>query len=385
LKIRKVLQNQYWAGSEWTQIQNLRRIKIMRKRIMFIAIVVLSVAILPFVVYGQPAAKMINMKFATYFPPPSAHAKLWEEFCREIEKRSNGRVKITFYAGGTLLGAVPMADGVTEGIADIGLFNVNYTPGRYPVSEAATLPLGYPTGWVSSHVMDDFWREFKPKELDKLHLLTAASHGPLVIWSKDPIYKMEDLKGKRIRQVGLGADMLKLLGGSPSSIPAGESYEAMAKGVLDGIGLPLETGKTWKFAEVSKYVIYIGGVSNFGVFYTAMNRKSWDSLPKDIQAVFDAVSVEWVEKSARMWNEIDLEGLEFSIERGVKFIELSPEEKARWQKAVQPVIEQYVKDMVARGFSEQEVRHYLEYARNRNDYWIKKQTELGIKTVTGPK
>jgi TRAP-type C4-dicarboxylate transport system substrate-binding protein len=108
-------------------------------------------------------AKVIRLKVAQYFPPPSFQSKVLEEFCRELEKRTDGAVKVDYYSGGSLLKAPAMFDGVVNGIADIGYSHVYYTAGRMPVTEAAGLPLGYPSAWIASQALNDFYREFKPK------------------------------------------------------------------------------------------------------------------------------------------------------------------------------------------------------------------------------
>jgi len=73
-----------------------------------------------------------------------------EEFCRELERRTDGRVKVDYFAGGSLLGAPAMFEGITTGVADIGFSHVYYTPSRMPVTEGAGLPLGYPSAWLRS-------------------------------------------------------------------------------------------------------------------------------------------------------------------------------------------------------------------------------------------
>jgi len=65
-------------------------------------------------------------------------------------------------------------------------------------------------------------------------------------------------------------------------------------------------------------------------------------------------------------------------------IELSPEESARWVAAVEPVLDDYVKSMVARGYSESEVRGWIQFTKERIEYWTGKQIEAGIKSPTGP-
>ena len=108
------------------------------------------------------SADVIKLKFSNYFPPPAPHSKICQDFIAELDKRTNGRVKIQFFAGGSLLKAPQMYEGVVTGISDIGLAHVEYTPGRFPVTEVCDLPLGYPSGWVANQVVNDFYNEFKP-------------------------------------------------------------------------------------------------------------------------------------------------------------------------------------------------------------------------------
>src|SRR4030042_1049551 len=93
------------------------------------------------------AEKVINLKIANFFPPPSKQSKITQEFGEELERRSGGRIKVQFFAGGSLLTAPAMYKGVETGITDIGYSHVYYTPGRMPVMELAGLPIGTPTGW----------------------------------------------------------------------------------------------------------------------------------------------------------------------------------------------------------------------------------------------
>jgi len=105
---------------------------------------------------APPVPGVIELKVANYFPPPAKQSTVLEEFCLELEKRTGGRVKVDYYAGGTLLTAEAIFDGVITGIADIGYSHVYYTSGRMPVTEAAGLPLAYPSAWVRSHALNDF-------------------------------------------------------------------------------------------------------------------------------------------------------------------------------------------------------------------------------------
>ncbi|MCZ7565048.1 MAG: hypothetical protein M5U08_15740 [Burkholderiales bacterium] len=68
----------------------------------------------------------------------------------------------------------------------------------------------------------------------------------------------------------------------------------------------------------------------------------------------------------------------------MNFIEISDAEAARWQKAVEPVIGDYVKTMVGKGHTEAEVRGWVAYLQERIKYWTEKQMEYKIPSPTGP-
>ena len=98
------------------------------------------------------AEQVITLKVANFFPPPSGQSKITEEFAAELERRSNGKLKVQFFGGGSLLSAPAMFKGIETGITDIGYSHVYYTPGRMPVCEGIGLPLGTPTAWAGSHM-----------------------------------------------------------------------------------------------------------------------------------------------------------------------------------------------------------------------------------------
>ena len=82
-----------------------------------------------------------------------------DKYCQDLNKKLAGKVEITYYTGSTLLSATKVAAGVAHGIADIGLSNLSYTRGRFPVMEMMDMPFGFPSGWVASHVANDFYEQ----------------------------------------------------------------------------------------------------------------------------------------------------------------------------------------------------------------------------------
>ncbi|MFC1822256.1 TRAP transporter substrate-binding protein DctP [Thermodesulfobacteriota bacterium] len=210
----------------------------------FIIMAGIMCLMLTFIPFGNAlaASKVIKLKVANYFPPPTFQSKVLGEFCKELEKRTGGGVKVDYFTGGSLLKAPAMFDGVVNGIVDIGYSHVYYTPGRMPVTEAAGLPLGYPSAWVASQALNDFYNEFKPKEFNKVKVLWLnTSPNSAIATAKKPIRKLEDLKGLTIRAPGQAGEVIKALGGTPAPTPMMEVYDALSKGVIDGEASNFET------------------------------------------------------------------------------------------------------------------------------------------------
>jgi len=357
----------------------------MKDRKHLLAAVVVSIFFLITLHGAYVSAQVIEFKFANYFPPPARHSKICEEFLADLEQRTEGKVKGQFFAGGSLLKAPAMYQGVTTGIADIGLSHVEYTPGRMPVTEAVGLPLGYPSGWVANQVANDFYNKFKPKEWKDVEVLWMHTSTPNVMITKKPVRSLEDLKGMTIRAPGSIGDTVKALGATPAPTPVMEVYDAMSKGVVDGVNTPFETLKTFRFAEVAKFTTASWQVGNVYPFYVIMNKNSYKKLTPELKEIFDRLVGEYKERCALMWNLIDFEGRDFAIEQKVEIIDLTPEQATRWKEAAKPVIEAYIKKMAGTGFQESEVRGWIKYLEERIAYWTAKQIELKLKSPTGPK
>ncbi len=333
-----------------------------------------------------PAATgTVELKVANYFPAPAGQSIVVEEFCRELEKRTNGQVKVDYFPGGSLLGSGAMYEGIVNGVADIGYSHVYYTPGRMPVTEAAGLPLGYPSAWVSAQTLNDFIEEFQPKEFDDVKVLWMNTSTPSgIATSKKAIRTLEDLKGLTIRAPGIAGDVIKALGGTPAPTPMPEVYDAISKGVIDGEASNFETLKTFKFAEVVKYETSVWQITNPYPFYLVMNKDSYAKLPADVKDIFDTLVGEYKERSILMWNSVDFVGKAYGVEQGVEFIELPAAEVAKFQAAVVPVIDNYVTQMVDKGYTEAEVKGWITFIKERIDYWTAKQIAWRIPSAAGP-
>ncbi len=317
------------------------------------------------------SSEVIELSYSNFFPPTHLNSVLAERFCREVEQRTNGRVRITHYPGGSLTPAAGVYEGVVKGISDIGMSCLAYTMGRFPASEIVDLPHGYPSGWVATKVANDFYRKFKPKEFDDVQVLYFHAHGPGVLFTtKKPVRKLEDLRGLVIRSTGVGAKIVEALGAKGYGASQGEAYELMSKGTIDGSFTPREVLKGWKQAEVVKYVTLCYDVGNTTDMFVVINKAKWEGFPSDVKKVFLDVSEEWVEKHGMVWTYYDKVAIEYFLSFPERvLIELSANEMARWVRAAQPLIDEYIQQKSAMGLPAKE---YHDYLVARVKYWSEK-------------
>jgi TRAP-type C4-dicarboxylate transport system substrate-binding protein len=304
------------------------------------------------------AADPIKLNYSIFFPAPHKNTVLATEWAAEVEKRTNGAVKITMFPGGTLTPADKCYDGVVNGLSDIGMSVLGYTRGRFPLTEVIDLPLGYKNGLAATQLINLYYQKFQPKELSDVKVLYLHAHGPGILNTKKPVKNLEDLKGMKIVCHGLSAKVVGALGGTPVAMPMPERYDALQKGVAEGAVNPIEALKGWKLGEVIKSTTENFGSAYSTAFFVVMNKDKWASLPPDVQKTIDQINQEWIVKTGKVWDEIDKEGREFTLSKGNQIVSLTKEEDEKWAKLVRPILDEYTANMKTKNLPGDEALKY---------------------------
>ncbi len=317
----------------------------MKKLILFL----LLITLVPCVTWG--ARVLAGTKTLTYanFPPASTFPCVqMERWKKEVEKRTNGTIKIKTFPGSTLLGAKNMMDGIIDNIADIGCIVFAYQPGRFPLLEGVDLPVGFPNAKVANAVLFDLFMKYKPASLKDVKVLALFTAPPADIMSKKPIRKLADLKGYELRCTGAGVKPLKILGAVPVAMPQSETPEALQKGIVQGVFSSLDILKDFKFAEYCRYatVCHMQTTS----FAVIMNKKRWESLSQDARKVIDELAREhslWVGdyidshvKESIAWSKKNY---------GLELINLTPDEYKLWHDKVSVLAEEWKQGAAKKG------------------------------------
>jgi TRAP-type transport system periplasmic protein len=321
--------------------------------------------------------KTTKLEFSGALPSHDKLSIMLDEWCRELNQRSGGRINATFYPGGILTPATQMFDSVMTGITDIGFAPTGITPGRFPLTEVMEEPLGIESAVMMTRLSNDFYRAFRPREFEQVKVLFFLSASPGLLHTKRPVKRLEDLSGMKVRCLGgNAAKVLKALGAVPIIIPTGDTYDALRKGIVDGVMAAWDSLETLKWGEILPYTT----ISNYAAVgapgYIVMNRAKWASLPRDLQQIIDRMSGEYADKLSRLWDEKDQNTIRKWKAKNHVSIYLSREEGRRWERAVVPLYEALVQEKSARGLPAAEA---LKFCKE----WVQKNVNLQIQVGPG--
>jgi TRAP-type C4-dicarboxylate transport system substrate-binding protein len=318
-------------------------------------VTVLCVVVMLLLAFGLVLPKIshsqatITLKYANFPPATTFPCVQMERWAKEVEKRTTGKVKVQTFPGGTLLPAKNIFDGVISGMADIGNFAMSYQPGRFPISEAVDLPVGFANARVASLVLFDLIEKYNAKEFEKVKVLTLFTCPPANLMTSKPVKSLKDLKGMEIRVSGTSVDVLKNLGGSGIAMPQSDTPEALQKGVVKGNFSSMEVLKDFNYAAYTPYVTLVNlQVVSFAV---VMNKDKWNALPDDVKKIFDDMRREQAEWTGTYVDNHVKEALTWSKEKYKDFqvFELPKSDSAEIPKLMQPIIDGYVKKTNALG------------------------------------
>ena len=331
----------------------------MRKR-WFLAVVVGIMALaLLLPACAAPAPEVITLKYSAWTKPPPNPFGMTVDWCmRQVESRSNGRVKFEEYWLGSLIPAKSEVEAMGKGVADICTVFQPFVKSRLTLIDVAALP-GFGTSLrEQGPAMFELVKMKAIKDqFDKNNLVFMWVQGgdPIdVITKGKAVRTVDDLKGLKIRSAGDQAKALKALGAVPVSLTSTECPEALERGTVDGICMSYVGMKVWALQDFGDYHTEI--FVNTNLFYTFMNKDSWLALPDDIKKIFEDVADESAATLIRIYEEnIGTFKNEVWPAAGVEIIELSAADKAKIAEASMATWDAWAKKQNEAGLAGTEV------------------------------
>lgn len=280
-----------------------------------------------------------------------------QPWVKRVEEATKNRVKIDIFPAQTLAKGADTLNAVITGVADMGWCWHGYWPDMTPLSDVITLPaLPSRSAEEGSEVLWRLYERFPAiqREFKDVHVLQLWTGDPrFLITTKKQVKTMEDIKGMKIRTPGgPPTEQIKALGAAPVLIPMPETYQALDKGVIDGLDISWEGTYSFRLYEVGKYFTMAPLTTTY--FSMVMNRQKWDSLPKDIQEAITRVSGL---EAAKFWGRNFFDTVESAVIENAKKggyvlvkYSLPPEERERWRRiSGEPIWKEWVKKMESKG------------------------------------
>ena len=313
-------------------------------------------------------AAEINLTYAFFAPARTFPGKQMAHWAEELTKRTGGKVAVKTFPAGTLLGAKEMYDGVTKGVADIGLGSPSYDPGRFPLTSGVSLPMGFANATVASRTLWELTKEFNPKEYENFKVIAMFTTEPGFIQTRTAVRNAADLSGMKLRAAGTGVPVLKALGAAPIGMPMPEVPQSVQTGVINGTMTSREVLQDFKLAESLKFVTDYPTV--VVTFAAVMDRKCWEKLPADVQKVIEGLASEM---PAWTGHYHDTENVGAALkwaekEHKLQILPLAADERARWDAKLKPMEAEWVAEMTAKGLP---AAAYLKRLRELRDQFAK--------------
>ena len=278
-------------------------------------------------------------------------------WAKQVEKATNGEVKIQIYASQTLTKGKDTWSALKSGVADLGWCFHGYWPGLTPLADVISLPaLPFKKAETGSEVLWKLYEKFPAiqKEFSENKVILLYTSEPyMLITTNKWVKTLEDLKGLKIRMTGgPPTEMMKALGGVPVLIPMPDNYLSLQKGVIDGMGSPWEAMHAFRLYEVVKYYTAVPFPAVY--FSISMNKNKWNSLPETVQNAIMSVgglagSKFWGHNFFDTAKQVVQEEAE-KAGYPINLYSLPDEERARWlEVGGKPIWEDWIKNMEKKG------------------------------------
>jgi len=267
-------------------------------------------------------------------------------FKEEVEKISNGEIKVELYDSAQLFKGSEVPQAVSSGAIDMGLVLIDEYAGTLPATGLFSVAFLFPNYEVLAKAAD--LNSPVRKEIDEMIRKTGTrvmwwqDYGPVQLVSKSPVVSPADMKGKKVRVLGKpSGDFINAVGGIPVKIGGSEQFIAYQRGTVD-IGMTGTTAiQSRKIYEVMDYVTITNHAQT--EFLVVINDKLWDSL--------SAQEKEWMSKAAQTaeqklrdaTKDENLESEKFIAEKtSMKVVHLTPEQVREWQNVAAPAVDAYI-------------------------------------------
>jgi len=291
------------------------------------------------------ASAQVTLKIAVFMSAKDpTYSDVIVPWMAEVNKKGKGIIKIDGFPGGAL-GRNPRLQVklIDDGVVDMAWVVPAYTPGRFPDNEVMELPGLFNDVRESSLVFQRLYAKGLLSGYDNYYPVLLSTTHPYSIHTVDPVNKIADLKGMKLRAGGpvAGASM-RALGVVPVGMPVTAIAENISKGILQGTAAEWNVMYAFRIIDVAKnhFMARLGTVP----LAVLLNKKRFDALPQEAKDIIRSTSGE---KLTKKFGDVHfaIQGKRLETTKkmaGHTIVIPSPEVQANWDAALKPVVDNWV-------------------------------------------
>jgi TRAP-type C4-dicarboxylate transport system substrate-binding protein len=281
----------------------------------------------------------IEIQYVTFVDSNHLTVKLYKEIWKEIEEKSQGKIKFTYRGGPEAIKIFAQAMAVYNGATDMVLTTPSFMGKLVKGTDMLTL-CKTPVSEHRKTGLYDYMNEvYNKRRMQFLQMYPRETGTAYVLLSKEKIDSIDDFKGKSVRGGDFMDAIAPVFGMSTVSMKHFEEYSALERGVIDIGRMTIESMVKFRLFEVAKYLVKPAYASAPMSWF--MNLNKWNQIPKDLQdMILDTMYGRADEIQAKTQTEID-KMYENMAAEGVQIVELKGKDKQVYTEKVEKAMYDY--------------------------------------------
>lgn len=288
---------------------------------------------------GDVRAENVKLRLQCVYPEKAYVGQTTQFFADRVAALTNGEVSIKIFWPDQLVKTNEAFDAMSQGMIDGYSGSMLYFSGYVPEVNCEWLPFGWASPKEAMDLYQNYgWLELMRKATLKhgVHYVAPVGVASMGLITNFPVHSIDDMKGKKIRAVGMEAKIIDSLGASPVAISGAEQYMALKQGTVDGTNYPFYTIGNYKLYEVATHIIR-PALFTPGIVEILLNDKVYQSLPEKHRKAVDQAGWEAFQRTVELNPVWDEEAYKICKEKNISIIDLSPEAVDQFRKKTLPV------------------------------------------------
>lgn len=302
--------------------------------------------------YAEAASqKNVKLRLTCGLPITHFMTEAMKSFKQDVEAETKGLVKVELYPGGELYKHKDVARVLPTGAIEMALCHTSHLGGLHPIGKISGYYFLIKTAdqWFKARdtvmpIIDKAYNKYKIKVLVPLY------YGSTALGASKMLRVPADTKGLKIRGPSRAhLDTLEAWGAVGASLSAGEVYDALGKGAIDGVCTGWSSHATRAHYEVAKN---FSGPATYSIWLLVMNLNTWNNLSEDNKETIAAAARDMEQYTRDVVEQKDEQYIA-KLQENANVHFFTPEELSAWTKASKPAYEKWVAECIKVGYGDE--------------------------------